>query len=66
VSGCEIRNDFKGNSQVFDSDSANIGWIANLKEGGARAAKTAQSTYTACHDTVRTQILNWSEISGLA
>ena len=54
------------NSRVFDSNTTNIDQIANLKAGGGRAAKTAQSAYTSCRDTIRTQILNWSETSGLA
>jgi hypothetical protein len=66
LSGCEISVDFNRNSRVLDSDSTNIGRIANLKAGGERAAKTAQSAYTSCHGTIRTQILNWSETSGLA
>jgi len=66
VSGSEISVDLKRISRVFGSDRTNIGRIAYVKAGGERAANTAQSTYTACHDMIRTQILNWSEISGLA
>jgi hypothetical protein len=66
LSGCEISVDFNRNSRVFDSDSTNIGRIANQKAGGERAAKTAQSAHTSCHGTIRTQILYWSETSGLA
>jgi len=40
LSDCEIRVDFYRNSRDFDSDSTNIGRIANLKAGGERAAKT--------------------------
>ena len=39
----------------------NISRIANLKAGGEWVS-TAQSTYWSCHDTIRTQLLNWSEI----
>jgi len=45
------------------SYSTNIGRIAILNAGGERAAKTAQSTYWSCHDSIRTQILNWSQRS---
>jgi len=38
----------------------NICQIANQKAGGEKGAKTAQSTYLSCHDTIRTQILIWS------
>ena len=41
-------------------DSVNIGLIANLNSWGGRAANTAQSTYWSCHNTIRTQMLNWS------
>jgi len=58
--------DFQPNLGVFDSDSTNIGQIANLKAGGEEAVITAQSAYTSSHDTIRTQILHWSETSGLA
>jgi len=51
--------EFKRNRRVFDRDSTNICRIANLKPGGERATKTAQSTYWSCCDTIRTQILNW-------
>jgi hypothetical protein len=61
-----VSVDFNGNLQVFDSDSTNIGRIANLKVAGERAASTAKSAYTSCRDTIRTEILNWSETSGLA
>jgi len=49
------------NSRVFDSDSTSSCRIANLNAGGERAARTAQSTYRSCHDTITTQILNWSQ-----
>jgi len=52
-------------SRVFDCDSANIGPIANLKAGGERAHKIAQFTYWSCHDTIRTQIVNWSQTCGV-
>jgi len=66
LSGCQISIDFRWNSRVFNSDSTNIGRIANPKAGGERAAKTAQSANSSCHDTIRTQILNWSKTSRLA
>ena len=47
--------------QVFDSDYMNIGPIVNVRAWGERGAKTTQSTYRSCHDTIRTQILNWSQ-----
>ena len=47
---------------LFHSNSANIGLIANRKAGGERAHISAQSTYWTCHDTIRTQILNWSQM----
>ena len=50
-----------GNSCVSNSDSLNIGRIANLEAGGERAADTAQSTYCSSHDTNRTWILKWSQ-----
>jgi len=43
-----------------------MGQIANLKARGGRAAVAAQSTYTSCHDTIGTQILDSSDISRLA
>jgi hypothetical protein len=56
---------WKRNSPGIILNSANIHCIAYLKVGGEREAKTAQSTYWSCHDTIRTQMLNWSEKSGL-
>jgi len=53
--------DLERNLRVFDRDSTNTCRIANLKAGGERATKTAQSTYSLCCDTIRTQILNWSQ-----
>jgi len=58
LSGCEIRAISKPNSRVFDSNSRSVSQIANLKAGGERAAKTAQSMYWSCPDMIRTQILN--------
>ena len=52
---------FASNLMLFHSDSTNIGRIAILNAGGERAAKTAQSTYWTCHDSIRTQKLNWSQ-----
>ena len=43
--GCEMKANFMRNSQVFDSDSTNIGPIANLNAASDRGAKTAQFTY---------------------
>jgi hypothetical protein len=39
----------------------NINRIANLHDGGERESNTAQSVYSSCHDTTRTQILNCSQ-----
>jgi len=39
----------------------NISRIANRTAGGERAARTAQSMYWSCHNTMRTQILNWRQ-----
>ena len=47
--------------RVFDRDSTNIGRILYLTAGGERAHNTAQLMYWSCHDTIRTQILNWSQ-----
>ena len=47
---------------IFHCHSLNVGRIANLKAGGERAPKTAQSTYWSCYNMIRTQILNWSQI----
>jgi hypothetical protein len=65
LNACEIRSYYERISWVFNSDSMNIGRVANLRAGGETAAKTAQSTYRPSHDTIRTQIPNLSEISGL-
>ena len=35
--------------------------MANRRAGGERAARTAQSTYWSCHDTMRAEILNWRQ-----
>jgi len=56
--GCKLTAAFKWKSLVFDSDSTNLGCIANLQAGGEWAAKTARFTYWACHDRIRTPILN--------
>ena len=61
LSGSEIRANSKGNLRVFNSNSRNIGPIANLTAGGERAVKSAQSTYWSCHSTIRTQIRNCSQ-----
>jgi len=53
---------FAENLVLFHCDSTNIDLIANLKAGGGRARKTAQSTYSSCHDMLRSQILDWSGI----
>jgi len=52
---------FASNLALFDSDSTNIVFIANMNAEGERAAKTAQSTYWSCHDIIRTQKLNCSQ-----
>ena len=46
------------NSPVFDRNSTNIVQIANLTTGGEWAAKTSQSTFSSCHNTIRIEILN--------
>ena len=38
-----------------------ISRIANFNAGGERGAKADQFTYWLWHDTIKTQILNWSE-----
>jgi hypothetical protein len=48
-------------SRVVCSNSGNIGCIPNINAGGERAAKTAQCTYSSCHDTIGLEILNWSQ-----
>jgi len=53
--------ELKRNWRVFDRDWTDTCRIANLKAGGERATKTAQSTFWSCCDTIRTQILNWSK-----
>jgi len=55
------RANFACNCALFKSDTTNIGWIANVKAGGERAPRTAQSAYWSWHDTIRTQILNYSQ-----
>jgi len=47
-------------SPGFHSDSMNIDPITNLAAGGEWAADNAQSTYTLCTDTIRSQLFNWS------
>ena len=39
-----------------------LGPIPDVKPGGERAGRGAQSMYGSYHDTVRTQILNLSQI----
>jgi len=46
---------------IFQSDAMNSDWIANWRMGGERASKTASFTYISYCDTIRTQILNWSQ-----
>jgi len=53
--------EFQRNWRVSDRDSTDTCQIADLKAGGERATKTAQSTYWSCCDMIRTQILNWSK-----
>ena len=45
----------------FHSHSMKISRIAKLKAGSQTTPKTAHSTYWSCHDTIRTQIHNWSQ-----
>jgi len=52
---------FAENLLFFHSHSTNISRIANRIMGGERAARTAQSIYWSCHDTMRTQIHNWRQ-----
>jgi hypothetical protein len=47
--------------EVLHSDSTNICLIRNLAAGDERVAKTAQSTYRSCHDTVRNHIDDWTK-----
>jgi len=47
----------------FWSDSTNIDQIANWRMGGQRASKTASFTHISYCDTIKTQILNWSQSS---
>jgi hypothetical protein len=49
---------------LFHSDSRNICRIANLSAGGEMVHKSAQFPYSPCHDTIRTQILNWTQRCG--
>jgi hypothetical protein len=49
------------NLPVFHSHSTNISQIANRKAGGELAARSEQSTYWLCHDTMRTEILIWRQ-----
>jgi hypothetical protein len=44
----------------FRRHSTTIGWIGNLNVGGQRVVHFVQSTYWSCHDTITTQILNYS------
>jgi hypothetical protein len=45
----------------FPPNSMNIGQIANLKAGGERAQYPVQSMNWPYHDTIGTQLLNWSQ-----
>jgi len=51
---------------VFHSDSLNINRIANWTTGGAKASKTVSFAYISYCDTIRTQILNWSQSSQIS
>lgn len=53
--------EFRINVLLTHSDSTNSGPITNLNAGGLRVGKTWQSTYRWYHNTIRTQILNWSQ-----
>jgi len=57
---CEITGNLIQNSRVFDSDTTNIGRITIPKQGGGRSPNYTQSMHCWCHDTIRTQMLNWS------
>jgi hypothetical protein len=56
-------SNFARNWPCFDSHTTKTSRIANLKAGSERAPKTAQSRYWTCYNTIRTQILNWSQSS---
>jgi len=51
---------------VFRSNSPNIDLIANWRKGGERACRTVSFTYISYCDMIRTEILNWSQISEFA
>ena len=50
----------------FHSNSTNSDLITNWRMGGERASRTASFTYISYCDTIRTQILNWSQSSEFA
>jgi len=51
---------------IFHSDSMNIHRIANWRNGGETACTTASFMYISYCDTIRSQILHWSQSSKLA
>jgi hypothetical protein len=51
---------------TFPSHATNIDWIAMWRIGGERTCKTASIAYISYCETIRTQILNWSQISEFA
>jgi len=46
---------------LFHSDSTNINLIANLRMGDEIGHQSANFMYRSCCDTIRIQILNWSQ-----
>jgi len=51
---CKIRRFLIATQQILVQSK-------NLTAGGGRAAKSAQGMYWSCYNTIRTQILNWSQ-----
>jgi len=68
---CHVRSDRNAVSDcdiyltvgVFHSDSTNIVQMVKCRTGWDRVSSTAYVTYSSHSDTVRTQILNWSQSS---
>jgi len=50
----------------FRSDTTNSDHIADRRIGGERASKTASFTYISYCDTIKIQILNWSQSTEFA
>jgi len=65
LSRYEITLKITPKSQVFNTYTTNLAHIQNWRPAGERAPKTASFTYRSCHNTIRTQKLNWSENAGL-